>query len=97
MPRLSSLRYAIEVQVKGYPGIGAKFCHHCLPLQSMRLYPVQTVNLVDDKVCDLMRHCTVEILFEVFGKYPGVIANTAPSTDHFIHTRCSARQIEVNR
>ena len=97
MPRLSALRYAIEVQVKGNPCIGTKFCHHRLPLQSMRLYPVQAVNLVDYKVCNLVWHCTGEILFKVFGKYPGVIANTASPTHHFIHARRSARQIEVNR
>ena len=90
MPRLSALWYTIEIQVKGYPCIGAKFCHHRLPLQPMRFYPMQAVNLVDDKVCNLMWHGTVEILFEVLGKYPGVIANTTTPTHHLIHTRRSS-------
>ena len=54
MTPLSSLRYTIEVQIKGYPSIGAKLCHYVLPLQSMRLHPAQAVNLVDNKMCNLM-------------------------------------------
>jgi hypothetical protein len=97
VPELTSLGNATQIEIESDTGVCIKGCHQCLPFNPMGLNPTQAVDLVNGEMGNLMGHRPGNIFFIVFGKYPGVVTDTAMPSHYLVHSCRAARQIKLHR
>ncbi len=97
MRSLLALRNSLQIQVERNALVGTELIHYRAPLTPMGLYAPRAVQLVHDKVRNFMRHRVTQVFLEVFGEYPGVVANPAAPAHELEHSRGSPWKVEQDR
>ena len=72
-----------------------KINHHLAPFFTMRLNTAQAVQAVNNVMGHFMGHGVGHAVLIVFGKQPGVIANTSTFALHLIHACTFTTKIKI--